>query len=348
MKFLPLHMEDRLENRWTHENTLKAYNPYREIFREASAKAVRDIFEKYVKPEDKILEIGSGLGELVNLVPEYKGQIQQTEQSPRIAQANRTLTPDSNVIIANVYNLPFPDKSFDVVVGYSVFDTLATLEDALSEVKRVLVPEGRLIQFLDLQASANTLFQKYLNEGFVPFPFFELDERDGLYHERGFQLVERDKLREVRNTLIKGTEPAFDFYTSNPENQYVMIYKDPQGRAILHMLSDFVERSGVDCPKIKFNDAFKEQFESALLKEGYKIIQSGAKSGIAIVERNDKHLEFLIKGEHPENSNYFVNDIGEGFFAYDPKIEQELGPDKIKVRSNLYTVVAQKPRSNKK
>lgn len=335
-------MEDRLETWWTHEDTLKAYNPYREMFREASAEVVRDVFGQYVKPEDRIIEIGSGLGELVNLVPEYKGQIQQTEQSPRIAQGNRTLNSNSNVIVANVYDLPFSDESFDVAVGYSVFDTLANLEDTLSEVGRVLVPEGRLIHFLDLQASANTLFQKYLKEGLVPFPFFELDERDSLYHEQGFQLVERNRLGEIRKTLVRGTEPSFDFYVSDPEGQYVMIYNYPQGKAILYILSDFVKRSGIDCPKIKFNDVFKEQFESALIRGGYRIVQSDGKSGIAIVKRNNKHLGFLRKGKHPENSNYFINETGKGFFIYDPQIEQEFGSDKIRVRSDLYTVVAQK------
>src|SRR3989344_9255417 len=107
-------MEDKLETRWTEEDTLHSYNPYRELFREASADAVRQVFWRHVNSNDRILEIGSGLGELVKLVPEYGDSIQQTEQSPKVAEGNRVLNPGSNVMIANVYELPFEDCSFDV------------------------------------------------------------------------------------------------------------------------------------------------------------------------------------------------------------------------------------------
>jgi len=50
------------------------------MFREGSAELVKDVFGQHVRPQDRIIEIGSGLGELVTLVPEYEGQIQQTER----------------------------------------------------------------------------------------------------------------------------------------------------------------------------------------------------------------------------------------------------------------------------
>ena len=71
-------MEDKLETRWTEEDTLHSYNPYRELFREASARVVRDVFGRYVKSSEGIIEIGSGLGELVKQAFNGQNESEQT------------------------------------------------------------------------------------------------------------------------------------------------------------------------------------------------------------------------------------------------------------------------------
>ena len=331
-------MKDRLESRWIHEDTLKAYNPYREMFREASAKVVRDVFRQHVKSEDRIIEIGSGLGELTNLVPEYKRQIQQTEQSPRIAQANRTLDPNSNVIVANVYDLPFSDGSFDVAVGYSVFDTLANLEDALAEVGRVLTPTGNFIHFLDLQASTNTLFHKYKSSDVIPFPLWERDDKSGKWYATGLQLVNKKDLSKVRESftaLDSRLGDYFDRYVDAPEFTFTSQFHHPELRLNLYYDSEAVKASGVSVKKVRFTDSFRNLLEENLLRCGYKIVETGKKDGIAVVQRNGGYSDY-------PKLNVFHNDVGEDRSRFDPSLSRTLGKDKVKVISTLYVTVAQK------
>lgn len=331
-------MEDKLETRWTEEDTLHSYNPYRELFREASADAVRQVFGRHLSSGDEVIEIGSGLGELIKIVPEYKGQIQQTEQSQRVVEGNRTLNPDSNVRVANVYELPFEDGSFDVATGYSSFDTLSNLGKALKEVGRVLRPNGRLIHFLDLQGSANTLFHDYSSQDVIPFPLFELDARDNLMHGVGLQLIQKEDIPKLRNSFISkhsGLAEWFNAYVEKPEFMFVTAYNDPKYKPVLRMASDITKESEVDSERVEFNEYFKNNLEKNLVQEGYEIIESKDIEGVAIVQRN---------GRHSQNSkvNVFHNDVGNDRSRYDSKLATELKPEEVKVISTLYTTVAKK------
>ncbi len=213
-------MADRLEDRWSDDTAFREYyNPYREIFREASADLVGRIFKSHVRPEDRVLEIGSGLGELVNLVPQYKDQIQQTEQSPQIVEIHKKLSPSSNVEVANVYDLPFKDGSFDVTVGYAVFDTLGNLDDALREVGRVLTPNGRFIHFLDLVASCNPIFVKYTKQGLVPFPAFT----PGNDANGAFRLVQKERAYSFLGSLLPQKQGLFSKYIENPDSCHELL-----------------------------------------------------------------------------------------------------------------------------
>ena len=327
-------MEDKLETRWTHEDVLKSYNPYREMFREASSKVVRDVFGQYVKQSDKILEIGSGLGELVNLVPEYKGQIQQTEQSLRIAKVNKSLNPDSNIIVANVYALPFKDEEFDVVTGYSVFDTLANLEDALREVSRVLTPDGRFIHFLDLQACANTLHFKYKDSDFIGFPAI-----DDVGYSIGVRLVQKDDARKLIDKINPRKQQLFNLYIDQPEKIHELI-DTPQHRHILRDMAQEVQKHFPDAQVIEFNEFFFGNLESALRQSRYEIVEFGTRSGIAIVQRNGRHAE-------RPNVNLYHNEVGFDRSKYDTTIAQELKPDQVKVISTLHIAVAKKAQPSK-
>ncbi|MBU3912519.1 MAG: class I SAM-dependent methyltransferase [Nanoarchaeota archaeon] len=332
-------MEDKLETRWTEEDTLHSYNPYRELFREASARVVKDVFEKYVKPSEVIVEIGSGLGELVRLIPEYKERIQQTEQSPKVVEGNRTLNPNSNIRVANVYELPFKDGSFDIATGYSSFDTLADLGKALREVRRVLRPNGKFVHFLDIQGSANTMFHNYSNQEVVPFPLFELDATDNLMHGIGLQLIKKPYIKRLRDFFIskhQGLAGWFDAYVGNPELMFCSAYNNNNRyESVLRMASDFVKESGVGSRRVGFNEYFKNNLEGSLEQEGYEILESANRDGVAVVQRNGRHSQNL-------KVNIFHNDVGNDRSKYDLEVGRELEPGKVKVISTLYLAVARK------
>ena len=75
------------------------------------------------------------------------------------------LWPQRDVVNATISSLPFSDKAFDLVIVWGVFHYLesAKLNDAITEVNRILKPGGRL--FTTYRSSEDTHLQKVLGSG---------------------------------------------------------------------------------------------------------------------------------------------------------------------------------------
>lgn len=99
--------------------------------------------ELKINPQNKVLEIGSGLGllgkEIRKLVhPEVK----YTGIDIVFNSAKKSKDAFSPVQ-ADATNLPFPDKCFDFVISTDVFEHLADPQKATVEIFRVLKPGGK-------------------------------------------------------------------------------------------------------------------------------------------------------------------------------------------------------------
>jgi ubiquinone/menaquinone biosynthesis C-methylase UbiE len=98
----------------------------------------------------RALEIGAGTGYFsLNLVTQ--GIIEHavaTDISPgmlsRLSETARELGVDVQARQADAESLPFPDNSFDLVLGHAVLHHLPGLNRALAEFNRVLAPGGTL------------------------------------------------------------------------------------------------------------------------------------------------------------------------------------------------------------
>jgi len=110
---------------------------------------------KYIKPTDKILDVGSGPGTITLDLAQYvpHGEIigieptkELIEESLKNQKNHRSSNPINNVKFqeASVYSLPFPDDYFDIVHAHQVVVHLAEPLMALKEMKRVLKPQGYL------------------------------------------------------------------------------------------------------------------------------------------------------------------------------------------------------------
>ncbi len=106
---------------------------------------------KYIKPTDKILDVGCGPGtityDLSTYVPE--GEIIGVEPTKElIDEALNNEKSDAvknvNFQVASVFELPFPDNSFDIVHAHQVIIHLQHPVEALKEMRRVLRPDGYL------------------------------------------------------------------------------------------------------------------------------------------------------------------------------------------------------------
>jgi ubiquinone/menaquinone biosynthesis C-methylase UbiE len=98
--------------------------------------------------EGRILDVGAGTG--ANLPHFDRGaRVVALEPDPamrkRLAAKLAGAPVPVELVAADAESLPFPDASFDAVVCTCVLCTVADLDRALAEARRVLKPEGRLI-----------------------------------------------------------------------------------------------------------------------------------------------------------------------------------------------------------
>ena len=91
----------------------------------------------------KTLEIGAGTG--LNLAF-YPNGLDLTLLEPDQSLSHAIPKRESlKIINGDAQHLPFPDKSFDTVVGTLVLCTIENVDQALAEIFRVLQPAGTLL-----------------------------------------------------------------------------------------------------------------------------------------------------------------------------------------------------------
>ncbi len=102
-------------------------------------------------PYDTALELGCGTGFfLLNL--KLAGVLDEghvTDLSPGMVEVAKrngaNLGFDLEGRVADAETLPYPDDTFDLVIGHAVLHHIPDLEQAMSEVLRVLKPGGRFV-----------------------------------------------------------------------------------------------------------------------------------------------------------------------------------------------------------
>jgi SAM-dependent methyltransferase len=103
----------------------------------------------YLRPGVRVLDCGCGPGSITVDLAEIvaPGKIIGVDMEPSQVEAARALATERRIgnvsfEVANVYDLPFPDASFDVAVAHTVIEHLREPVQALREMRRVLRPDG--------------------------------------------------------------------------------------------------------------------------------------------------------------------------------------------------------------
>ncbi len=96
-----------------------------------------------IGPDSKVLELGAGTGKFTSLLSQTGATVWALDPVPEMLTALGEAYPSIKTITAQAEAIPLDDQSVDVVVCAQSFHWFAN-QTALSEIKRVLKPGGRL------------------------------------------------------------------------------------------------------------------------------------------------------------------------------------------------------------
>ena len=118
---------------------------------QVAAKLKRTLGGKLPEPFGDALEIGAGTGYFsLNLASQgLIRNLTATDISPGMLKSLASTAKDLGIkvrtVVTDAENLPFPDESFDVVLGHAVLHHIPDLDKAFSEFFRVLKPGGMIV-----------------------------------------------------------------------------------------------------------------------------------------------------------------------------------------------------------
>jgi SAM-dependent methyltransferase len=121
----------------------------RDWMSQRTAAQAADFLIPHLRPGMRLLDCGCGPGsisaDLASVVA--PGKVIGIDIEPRQLEVARTLAAVRGVDnvefqLANIYDLPFPEASFDAVFAHTVVEHLAEPRSAFAEVRRVLKPGG--------------------------------------------------------------------------------------------------------------------------------------------------------------------------------------------------------------
>jgi len=102
----------------------------------------------HLKSEERVLDVGCGTGELLMTIGDKFPELEAAGVDPsrEMLQVARQKLADSVILKEGwAEDLPFQNKSFDVIVSCSAFHFFKEPMRALREFRRVLKPNGRIV-----------------------------------------------------------------------------------------------------------------------------------------------------------------------------------------------------------
>ncbi len=97
-----------------------------------------------LKPGDRILEIGCGIGTVVAELVKQGYDAVGTDISQVAIEYGRAKYGSIRLEVQPAEELPYADGTFDVVLSFDLFEHIARIDRHVGEVQRVLKPGGPL------------------------------------------------------------------------------------------------------------------------------------------------------------------------------------------------------------
>ncbi|MBA2536965.1 MAG: methyltransferase domain-containing protein [Actinobacteria bacterium] len=167
----------------------------------AATSQLTRFLERHIKRGHRVIEAGCGLGQYVIYFAERGARVTGVDFSEEAVATHRSAFPASDVVVADLTRLPFPDSSFDVYVSLGVIEHYESgADEILAEAHRVLTTDGLLLLATPYANASRRLLrrlvarrQRVLADAGGEFYQYAFDERalDSILGEAGFDVFER-------------------------------------------------------------------------------------------------------------------------------------------------------------
>jgi ubiquinone/menaquinone biosynthesis C-methylase UbiE len=95
------------------------------------------LHEANIGPGTSVLDCGCGAGRFVRLAADQGAKVAGIDAASALVEIARKRTPYADLRVGDFESLPWPDRTFDVVVGFSTFQFADDHASALREASRV-------------------------------------------------------------------------------------------------------------------------------------------------------------------------------------------------------------------
>lgn len=150
-------------------------------------------------PSDKMLDIGCGSGLFACLAAKTGAEVIGLDATKPLIEEAELRNSSIKFLVGEMEELPFNDNSFDMVTGFNSFQYASDVKHALSEAKRVLKVEGKLVVMIwgDKEDCEAATYLKAMGSLLPPLPPgapgpFALTENhllENILEELGFRIL---------------------------------------------------------------------------------------------------------------------------------------------------------------
>ncbi len=191
--------------------------------REYEDQIERVAIQKLLPPQgQRLIEIGAGFGRLADLYQGYQQVILNDYARTQLEEAQNYLGSDSRFIyvVSDIYSMPFVDNLFDTLTMVRVMHHLVDVPAALSELHRLLAPNGTAIIEYASKFHFKSLLrwlvgrQEWSPFDHAPYEFVELNFNfhpawmKQQFEKVGFQIKNIRSLSHYRINLLKRLLPT--------------------------------------------------------------------------------------------------------------------------------------------
>lgn len=182
------------------------YDLFENIYNGKCYKGIAEKIEEYVTEDDVVLECACGTGLLTLPMARKCKKLIATDYSVgMLRQTKKKVAKYANTKVgkASILALPFGDDKFDVVVAANVIHLLDEPDKAISELKRVCKPGGKIILpvYINMEKKNSVIAAKLLLVFGVKFKRqFSLDSYKEFIASYG--------MKEVRYSVVDGHMPC--------------------------------------------------------------------------------------------------------------------------------------------